>query len=253
MNLLIKFAYDGTKFSGYQRGNGSNSIEGAILSVLEETRIAGDIKSAARTDRNVSALGNVIMITTNERPDKVLGILNSKISEMVFHSYALVNETFNPRHCVQKKYSYFVSAPPENFEKELQKFAGRHDFRQFCRKDQRNSIRTIDRIDYTEESGGAKVVFYGKSFVWQQLRSIIGYALANPDPDTDPFSLKLKRRMVAPAEPLVLEDIVYEGVKFMPLVSASKQAAIREKMIYSVLCERFYAELFTRVYDLDER
>ena len=253
MNLLIKFAYDGTKFSGYQRGNGSNSIEGAILSVLEETGIARQIKSAARTDRNVSALGNVIMVPTDERPDKLIGILNSRISEMVFHSYALTDEAFNPRHCIQKKYSYFISSPLENLGKVLQKFVGRHDFRQFCRKDQRNSIRTIDRIDYTVEGGGAKVVFYGKSFVWQQLRSIIGYALANPDPDMDPFDLKIEKRVVAPAEPLVLEDIVYEGVKFIPLVSGSKQAAIREKMISAILCEKFYADLYGRICHLNER
>ncbi len=253
MNLLIKFAYDGTRFSGYQRGNGSNSIEGAILSVLNETGIARQIKSAARTDRNVSALGNVVMITTDERPDKVLGILNSRISDMVFHSYAMVDEGFNPRHCVQKKYSYFIRNPPENLRNKLQKFVGRHDFRQFCRKDQRNSIRTIDRIDYTEESGGAKAVFYGKSFVWQQLRSIIGYALANPDTEIDPFGQKIERRMVAPAEPLVLEDIVYEGVEFTPLVSGSKQAAIRERMISAILYERFYEDLYKKVYHLNER
>ncbi len=64
--MLLKFAYDGTKFYGYQRQPDKPTVEGEIISVLRDSGLDATIKSASRTDRGVSALGNVIYLADDE-------------------------------------------------------------------------------------------------------------------------------------------------------------------------------------------
>ena len=74
--MLLKFAYDGTKFFGYQRQKDIPTVEGSVLQVLRKFGIANNLKSASRTDRGVSALGNVIQLHTSMDPMDVIGILS---------------------------------------------------------------------------------------------------------------------------------------------------------------------------------
>ena len=233
MGLLIKFSYDGSRYSGFQRGNGENNVEGNILSVLKEQQIADDIHTAARTDKGVSAVSNAFCVITDQDPVKVLGILNARIPGMLFHSWSYVRDDFNPRHCDQKLYSYAVVTPGKDLERSVMKFEGRHDFMSFCRKDQRNPVRTIDRIEVVRAEYGSQVLFYAKSFVWEQIRSIMGYVLKNPDPEEDPYSTP-GPRSVAPPEPLILQDITYKGLKFTHSVSSSKKRFL-EKEFFAML------------------
>ncbi len=69
MRVAIKFAYDGKNFSGYARQPGQRTIEQALLDILIEQRIFQDTKmscfrTASRTDKGVSALGNVCAFDT---------------------------------------------------------------------------------------------------------------------------------------------------------------------------------------------
>lgn len=240
MNLLIKFGYDGREFSGYQIGNGQNSVEDSIISILTEGGIAKELRSAARTDRSVSATGNVFMIETGERPSKVMGMLNSKGRNLCFFSYATVEKDFNPRHCDRKSYSYFVISAPPDLEATLQQFEGKHDFSNFCRHDQRNPVRTIDHIRVNRDGNSAWVTFEGRSFVWEQIRSIMGYVLSE-NRVGDPFVPGVIRRIVAAPEPLILNDIHYPGVEFIQSVPRAK--------IRKMLLERDLALLRLRFLD----
>ena len=57
-------------FSGFQRGNGENSVEDSIIRCLEKNHMPGEIHSAARTDRGVSAVGNVFSMESDESIEK---------------------------------------------------------------------------------------------------------------------------------------------------------------------------------------
>jgi tRNA pseudouridine38-40 synthase len=213
MYYFIKYGYDGTRFTGFQRGNGINSIEDSIIRVLSLYNISQDIESAARTDRWVSAQGNVFLIETNRNINDVMGILNAKIENMFFHSYARLEGYINPRHNSMKEYSYILTGDEDIGElmNRLLEFKGRHDFKNFCTVDNRNTVRAIDDISYSEFGKFYMVNFYGRSFIWHQIRSIMAFALAG---NTGPFSLKTKFTYIAPPEPLVLRDIIYDGVTF---------------------------------------
>ena len=98
-------------------------------------------------------------------------------------------------------------------------FIGEHDFSNFARVESfRDPIRTINNIVFNKERNFICIDFYAQTFLWHQIRRIISAilkvenkkiekaqvieALKNPDKKVD-FGL-------APAEPLLLKDIVYD-------------------------------------------
>ena len=214
MYYLIKYGYDGSMFDGFQRDNGINSVENTIIKTLREYNITDNIESAARTDKYVSARGNVLLLKSGDEGNKIMKILNSQIKYMFFYSYSVLDDYLNPRHNETKQYSYILygtydMAPIINT---LKKFEGTHDFINFCRPDKRNTVRTIKRIDYREYPGFYMINFYAKSFIWHQIRSIIEYSLRNTG--GDPFSITAKFPYLADPVPLILMDISYKNIAF---------------------------------------
>ncbi|OWP56644.1 MAG: tRNA pseudouridine(38-40) synthase TruA [Thermoplasmatales archaeon B_DKE] len=244
MGYVFKFAYDGTKFSGYQKGNGQNSIEDTIVNKLDSAGINSRIMSAARTDRGVSALGNAVYIDSDEKPNKIAGVINAGCKDMIFHSYSPVEDGFKPRHCDMKVYRYILQAANleiEKFSETLQHFVGTHDFSSFSRTDGRNPVRTIDRIEVTKSDQMAYVDFYGQSFLWNQIRNIIAYALRNHESnaDADPFDMKTRFSGLAEPYPLVLMDILYSKLTFSRIPLLSYRKRIRADIAFdSVKLER---------------
>lgn len=213
MYYFIKYGYDGTEFSGFQRGNGKNSVEDTLMNLLSKYKICNNIESAARTDKKVSAKGNVFLIQTDRNINDIMGILNAGIGNMFFYSYAPLENYINPRYNSMKIYSYILTEHDkiEDLMYRLSEFTGKHDFKNFCKLDARNTVRTIDRICYSTFGNFYVVNFYGKSFIWHQIRSIMAFALAG---NTNPFSLRDKFTYLAPPEPLILRDIIYDGITF---------------------------------------
>jgi tRNA pseudouridine38-40 synthase len=243
--LLVKFGYNGTCFTGFQKGNGNQSIEDSILSILRTYNIADDLRSAARTDRNVSASGNVLMISTKMQPEKTLRILNARGRDLYFFGYSTVDDDFNPRHCRSKRYVYVLSNPLPTFVETIKKFEGQHDFSAYCRKDARSTIRSISRIECKPEDKFLKIIIEGKSFVWEQIRSIIGFCNtpAMKDHFSDPFGNPPERRVVAPPEPLILADIEYDKVNFTRFNFPPKQRKLIDQINRNIISSKIDNEL----------
>jgi tRNA pseudouridine38-40 synthase len=234
MKYIIKFSYDGTRFSGYQRGNGERSVEDSIQREIERLGINSEIRSAARTDRGVSAVSNVFSVEYGDRIEKLMGILNSRITDMSFHSFAVVDEKFNPRHCTMKWYRYYLlqDVGVEGLRHVLEKFLGTHDFRNYCRSDGRNTIRSISKIEVGSENRSTFIDFYAQSFLWQQIRTIMAYAVQHsehPD-DSDPFVTSERYGRIAIPQSLILMDINYESVRFTPYRSRSKEKFLEKNL-----------------------
>ncbi len=229
MALLVKFGYIGTCFTGFQKGNGSNSVEDSILTILKEHDISESIRSAARTDRNVSASGNAFILKSDMQPEKILKILNAYSNNLFFHGYSEVGDSFNPRYCRSKRYVYLLRDPMESFVKTIKKFEGEHDFSAYCRKDSRSTLRRIESIQCNQDGQFLNAAITAQSFVWEQIRSIIGFCNSPSMQDhfADPFNNPPDRRIVAPPEPLLLEDITYDGVEFIKSTFAAKEDKLR--------------------------
>ena len=243
MYYLIKYGYEGTMFSGFQRGNGSNSVEDSVIKVLKKYGISSNMESAARTDRYVSARGNVLLLDTEKKIDDVMGILNSKIQHMFFYSYSELDGYLNPRHNSMKKYSYIITdkIDIDALMETLSEFVGQHDFANFCKMDSRNTMRTVNEIDYTSHNEFYIINIYGKSFIWHQIRSIMAFALMG---NKHPFSIESKFTYLASPEPLVLMDISYEHIDFVNF-NLSHHNGLLEETEKSVKTRYMLYQIFT--------
>lgn len=251
MHYFVKYGYSGTEFTGFQHGNGERNVEDVITAALENIGITSGITSAARTDRNVSATGNVFMFSCSGNIKQVLAELNHGVEHMVFHSFAAVQEHMSPRHNDSKVYRYIVfDHKAEELKHHLEKFRGRHDFRAFARVDHRNPVRTIDRIEVTENTGYVTVDFHARSFIWQQIRRIMGFVsyTVSTGQDISPFSDHGIVRL-APPEQLILLDITYDGVEFTRLRSASLEKRISASARTARMNYIFHENMLTALYD----
>jgi tRNA pseudouridine38-40 synthase len=229
MRYAVKFAYDGTKFSGSQRQPRQNirTVEGDIIDYLIKHQIINDHKSskfqvASRTDTGVSALGNVLTFNSDFTAKDILNILNSRVDDCWFYGICQVDENFKPRFAKSRWYRYYSFKDKKiDFEKLksiIELFIGEHDFRNFAKPGIENTLRTIDTIEI--ENRDRWIIFDLKApgFLWNQVRRLVsGWiqyakgeikreelegAINNPDKSFD-FGL-------AAAEPLVLMDVEYD-------------------------------------------
>jgi len=230
MRIALKIAYNGTRFHGYARQPKVNTVEGELLSFLKGNGCFADetkarIRTASRTDKGVSALGNVVAFYTELQKKQVVQICKKKLDDILVYGFAEVDDDFYPRHARQRIYRYHLSAD-ENDIKQLPHvaalFTGEHNFRNFARLEQgKNPIRVIDSIVFSETNGFVVADFYAQNFLWNQIRRIVSAwkkysqgkitlrqisdALHHPEQKVD-FG-------VAPPEPLILMDVIYD-VKF---------------------------------------
>ena len=227
MRITLKIAYDGRVFHGYARQPNLKTVEGEITNSLIKNKLIKDIKeskfrSASRTDKGVSAFCNVISFNISKLNDNILELLYSDLVNIVVYATSEAEPDFNPRYAKQRQYRYYLNSKDLNIEKVISAssvFTGEHDFSNFTRvEEHRNPVRIINNIIFSEINNFLIIDFYAQTFLWQQIRRIISSlekvgkgklreeqiieALKNPDKKVD-FGL-------APAEPLVLRDIVYD-------------------------------------------
>ena len=227
MRIAIKFAYDGREFNGYARQPELKTIEGEIIKSLVKHGFIEDteesyFRSASRTDKGVSALCNVIAFNTDVSKKRILEKLSKEFSSIMIYGIKDVESDFNPRYAKMRQYRYYLPAKDLDIEKitsAAASFTGTRNFSNFSRLEQfKDPIRTIDNIVFTEYNKFLIIDFYAQTFLWHQIRRIISAlekvgkeklekeqiveALCNPDKIVD-FGL-------APAEPLILRDIVYD-------------------------------------------
>jgi tRNA pseudouridine38-40 synthase len=248
MNLLLKFAYLGSEFEGYQVQPDKITVEGEILKVLKKYKIAGNLKSASRTDRGVSALGNVIKIETDMDIKTVFGILNSQLSNIYFYSYAITAKDFNPRIASERLYKYYFLDLGFDLNKMnacATLFLGTHDFSAFSKRDSRNSTRTVKRITIKKINDFYVLEIAGESFLWNMVRRIVGaiqqVGLNKIGIDDVKDSLRNKKssKFTVNAENLVLVDVKYPQ-RFKKSANNKKPIREYEKSFYA---HNFYKEL----------
>jgi tRNA pseudouridine38-40 synthase len=227
MRIALKFSYDGRNFHGYARQPGLKTIEGELIKSLIKHGLIEDtvesfFRSASRTDRGVSALGNVVAFNTDTSKKRILEIFADEPTEIIIYGIEEVESDFNPRYAKYRWYRYYLAKKNFDFEKLISFascFTGEHNFSNFARVEEfKDPVRIIENIVLEEMEDYYIIDFYAQTFLWNQIRRIISVlekslqgkitkvqiveALCNPDKDVD-FGL-------APAKTLTLMDIVYD-------------------------------------------
>ncbi len=175
--ILLRVAYDGTNYHGWQVQSNAKTIEGELNRVL--TQLTGEkiqVTGASRTDAGVHALGNVAVFDTvsNIPAEKFSYALNQRLPEdIVIQSSLQVADDFHPRHCdccktyeydilnrtfplpAYRNTAYFLygDLDLDAMRRACQAFPGEHDFASFCAAGAQvqTTVRTIYSLEVLEQ------------------------------------------------------------------------------------------------------
>jgi len=234
--VAIKFAYDGSRFYGFQRQPGRLTVEGQLLTSLIKIGAIGSprecgYRSSSRTDRGVSALGNVVSFKTAFDTRDLCPAVNSEVEDVWAYSATDVADGFNPRAARQRWYRYYLpkAGQDTSMMREIaSRFLGVYDFSGYARKDYRNPMRKIDSIDVSDVGIFYAIDLKAESFLWNMVRRIVWMmnegSAGRMDLDCiGPGAKKSPVRVgLSPAEYLVLMDIDC-GIEFPIDARASTQ------------------------------
>lgn len=237
MRYAIKFGYDGTGFVGYARQPNFRTVEGKIINVLLEYGVMDNLtcakfQSASRTDKGVSAYGNVVAFNTAFEKKAVLSALNAKCKDIWFHGIAEVEDSFNPRYANERWYRYFLYnkvADVQMMKEASLLFIGEHDFKNFAKHDGKNPVRTVNTIDICVRDGFILIDIKAQSFLWNMVRRIVRVLERVSLGDISIRELKISIDNeekfdfgLSPPEPLVLMDVAYDFKFDFDLVTIEK-------------------------------
>ena len=111
--VMLRVAYDGTDYCGWQLQPGKPTIESVLNEAL--TALLGKkitVIGASRTDSGVHSLGNVAVFDTDTRipAEKICYALNQRLpDDIVIQESGEVSPDFHPRYCDSRKtYEYRI-------------------------------------------------------------------------------------------------------------------------------------------------
>ena len=199
--VLLTIEYDGRPYCGWQKQNDRPSVQQTIEEALanfdEGTR---NLQCAGRTDAGVHAyaMRAHVDITRNLDANRIKEALNYflKNKAIVILDVTFVAPDFNARfHCLGRSYLYYITnrrAPLtfgrglswhvpvmlniEAMQKSTQYLLGQHDFSAFRAKDcqAKSPIKTLDYLDVTLTQEGCLVRTHARSYLYNQIRNIVG-------------------------------------------------------------------------------
>lgn len=155
--IMLKVAYDGTGYHGYQIQDGCATIEGELnKAICKLTKVDNvELIGGSRTDAGVHAMANICVFDTDSSipGDRFMFALNQLLpDDIVVVSSCETEPDFHPRHCDSVKtyeYKIYSSDLPnplldrysahtyykldlERMQKAASYIVGEHDFSAFC-------------------------------------------------------------------------------------------------------------------------
>ena len=197
----LTIEYDGTPFSGWQIQADALTVQGVLTAAVEA--LSGErvlVQGAGRTDAGVHARGQVahIDLARDWETDTVRDALNAHLRP---HPIAVLNaervgDDFNARMSARKRHYIYrivnrradltvdlrhawrVPRPLDTtaMQAGAQRLVGKHDFTTFRSTEcQANSpVKTLDRLDVTRAGDIVEVHASARSFLHNQVRSMVG-------------------------------------------------------------------------------
>lgn len=208
MRYVMKIAYDGTAYAGWQRQKNALSVQ-EVLEDAIKTALGVDVRVTAsgRTDAGVHAVGQVCHFdgdTLTVPPDKMPDCLNRFLpSDIRIVEGWSADVDFDSNRSAKRKtycYSLYVSkrempikerfavriddAPDlATLQSVAKLFEGEHDFKAFCASGSavKTTVRTVYEVRVEEmESFGSrdiKIFVTGNGFLYNMVRTMTGELL----------------------------------------------------------------------------
>ena len=203
-NLRLDICYDGTRYKGWQRLQGSdNTIQAKLeqtLSRILDERI--EIVGSGRTDAGTHAVGQVANFHCNSNlpSTEILSLLRRYLPEDIgINSCKDVSERFHARlnaktktyryrlwnsdkPCVfDRRYVYIDSRPLDiaAMQAAAESFLGQHDFSAFCanKNMKKSTIRYIQSFVIERKANEVVFTVAGNGFLHNMVRIMVGTLL----------------------------------------------------------------------------
>ena len=240
----LAIEYDGTPFAGWQIQADRLTVQGVLTDAVaaltgERVRVQG----AGRTDAGVHALAQVAHfdVARDWETDTIRDALNAHLRP---HPVAVlaaerVSDDFNARTSARKRhYRYTIVNRRADLALErtrawrvprpldvdamhtaAQRLVGKHDFTTFRASEcqAKSPVKTLDRLDVVREGDRVHVLASARSFLHNQVRSMVGSLVMVGDGrwSADDLAIALAARdrtacgQVAPPEGLYLVQVDY--------------------------------------------
>lgn len=242
-NFKLVLLYDGTRYHGWERKQGLDTIQGRLENVLSKLCDAPiEVIGAGRTDAGVHAKGMVAsaQMETNLSEMELLRAINAHLpADIALREIKEASPRFHARYrAVGKTYCYtcydgvlkpvfdrkFVTVLDASPDLEAMRQAaaylvGQHDFKSFCGnpKMKKSTVRTVDRIDIVRKGSRLTFTVHGDGFLQHMVRILVGTLLEVGWRKRSPESMKAllearSRReagFTAPAQGLCLMNVDY--------------------------------------------
>ena len=244
MRYLIKFSYDGSNYSGFQKQKGLETIQEKMEDAL--TKINNGIKinlvATGRTDKGVHALAQYghADIDVNITEKKLKRAMNSNLPDDIHViETRQVSDNFHARYNVKSKtYKYIINTLEYNplernyvfqynyklnvdkMKEAIKYFLGEHDFRAFVtdNKEKENCVRTIKKVSIKQQKEKIIITFKGDGFLRYQVRNMVGILIKVGENKLEPEEVKeileskdrTKSGKTAPPEGLYLSNVKYK-------------------------------------------
>ena len=184
-NFKLTISYDGSRYSGWERQPGRDTIQGKLETVLSRMADAEvNVIGAGRTDAGVHARAMVA---------------NCYLDDICVDEVKLAADRFHARYrAVGKLYTYtcYVGATKPVFNRKyvttldyvpdvaaMQRAAeiltGEHDFKSFCSNPQmkKSTVRIVDAIEIVRKKDYIYFNFHGTGFLQNMVRILVGTLL----------------------------------------------------------------------------
>ena len=242
-NYKFTIAYDGTRFFGWERQPGRDTIQGKLESVL--TRLQGspvEITGAGRTDAGVHAraMAANAQLDVDLSPEEIRDYMNRYLPDAIavrevkeaaprFHArYKALGKTYRyvcfdgpVKPVFDRKYVTLLDFHPdlERMQQAAAYLQGEHDFASFCGNPKMNksTVRTVDSIRIQQKGDYLTLSFHGDGFLQHMVRIMTGTLLEvgfhRMQPNDVITILQGKKRSLAgptaPAQGLCLIEVDY--------------------------------------------
>lgn len=204
--IILRIAYQGTAYSGWQYQPNALSIQEVLETLLQKisrTRIS--VIASGRTDAGVHAQGQVAHFCCPNHPHlsdpgQIKKMLNALLPhDIVIRDVIATNEDFHSRFsAVAKEYHYTLSLLPkplphhrlfcfsprhklclENMREAAKYLVGTHDFASFANlgREYSSTVRTLYALDLLEQEHLVTVICKGNGFLYKMVRNIVGALL----------------------------------------------------------------------------
>lgn len=203
-NLLLKIAYDGARYHGWQIQQNAVTVQEVFQEALYRSiNEQADIKACSRTDTGVHARAFCISLKTGSPipPERLVPALNSYLPpDIAVLSCEAVSADFHARYsCKGKEYQYLIWNHPVRdpflhgralhywypidealLDRAAGHYVGRHDFTSFCTMDRRETgdlTRTVTQAGVSRLGGQVIFTVQADGFLYNMVRIMVGTLL----------------------------------------------------------------------------